>query len=120
MDHGIDTGDILFQEKISLEGTLDSIFERIISSGTYGIKFIISNIDNLEFLAKKQYECDATFFNRRTPEQSEITLEELQNNDANFLHNKIRCLADPYPNAYIKCKDGQKLYILKSRIDYEK
>jgi len=120
MDDGIDTGDILFQKKISLDGTLNCIFDRIVETGTEGIKFILSNVTNLDSISKKQCENDATFFKRRKPQQSEITIEEIQNSDALFLHNKIRSLANPYPNAYIKCKGGQKLYILDSRIDYEK
>ena len=27
------------------------------------------------------------------------------------IYNKIRCLQDPYPNAFIICGDGKKLYI---------
>ena len=48
---------------------------------------------------------------------SEITIEDIKNYTALELHNKVRCLQDPYPNAFIKCKDGTVLYITRTRID---
>ena len=47
---------------------------------------------------------------------SEITIEELENCTVKELYNKIRCLADPYPNAFIKTKDG-KLYITGAKYE---
>ena len=40
MDEGVDTGDILFQEKISLKGQLKDIFSEIIQQGSKGVNFI--------------------------------------------------------------------------------
>ena len=60
----------------------------------------------------------STFFKRRTPDQSEITLKDFKTHSAKDLHNKIRALQDPYPNAFIKCADGKKLYLKLS--EYEK
>ena len=45
---------------------------------------------------------------------SEIKIEDFNNLTSKEIHNKIRCLQDPYPNAFIKCKDGSILYIKKS------
>ena len=50
---------------------------------------------------------------------SEITIKELTESNAEYLFNKIRMLADPYPNAYFKTNDGKKLVILKARIEDE-
>ena len=59
---------------------------------------------------------EATFCKRRQPEESEITIEELKSCSAEYLHNKIRMLADPYPNAFIKTSDGKRLYLMAAQI----
>jgi methionyl-tRNA formyltransferase len=57
-----------------------------------------------------------TIFKRRKPTESQITISELKNKDANYLYNKIRMLTNPYPNAFIKTKDGKKLFILETKV----
>jgi hypothetical protein len=47
---------------------------------------------------------------------SEIHIDDFSNYTAIQLYDKIRSLQDPYPNAYIQCKDGTILYLLKARI----
>ena len=42
-------------------------------------------------------------------EMSEIKIEDFSEFSSKDLHNKIRCLQDPYPNAFIRCKDGSIL-----------
>lgn len=115
MDKGLDTGDIIFQEEISLLGDLNVIFDDIKKSGQRGINFIIKNHKIIDDFRIKQHDEESSFYKRRNPCESEITIDEIINNDAIYLYNKIRSLNDPYPNAFIKCKDGQKLYLLKSR-----
>lgn len=58
-----------------------------------------------------------TVYKRRKPEQSEIKLEDFKNYTAKELYNKIRCLQDPYPNAYVVCKNNTKLYIKKADVE---
>ena len=47
---------------------------------------------------------------------SEINTEDFNHYTAEELHDKIRALQSPYPNAYIKCKDGTKLFLLESKV----
>ena len=75
---------------------------------------MIENFSTLELTPQDNFE--ATYFKRRTPDQSEITIEDLKNLKAEDLYNKIRALQDPYPNAFIKCKNGTKLYLTKTHI----
>ena len=112
MTENLDDGDIYFQEKFSLEGSLDQIFERIIDLGYAGTLKILNN----DFKLISQDNSNATYFKRRRVEESEITIDEIKSNSAEFLHNKIRMLNDPYPNAFIKCADGKKLFLIKSKI----
>ena len=104
MDEGIDTGAIIAQENLSLEGHLNDIFDRISDIGFKRTKDILSN----GFEAIKQDSSKATYFSRRTPSMSEITKEELEALDGEYLYNKIRMLEDPYPNAFITMSDGRK------------
>jgi|TARA_R110000787_G_scaffold285864_1_gene402552 methionyl-tRNA formyltransferase len=110
MNDKLDAGEILYQEKFSLEGELSDIFNRIISIGSKGLLTLL----HTEVKPIKQDELKATYYKRRKPEESEITIDEIKNKPTEYLYNKIRMLNDPYPNAYIKCKDGSKLYITKS------
>ncbi len=105
----LDGGDIYFQKKLNLSGSLDEIFNRIISLGTEGSLKIL-NQKNIKI--KKQNHRKATFYKRRKPEDSEITLKEIKTKSAEYIHNKIRMLDDPYPNAFIKLKN-RKIYIKK-------
>jgi len=116
MNEGIDTGDILYQEKFSLDGDLIQIFRRIVMLGTEGVNKIIEN----DYEIKKQNHKKATSFKRRTKTMSEIKIDDLKNLNAEDIHNKVRALQSPYPNAYILCKDGTKLYIEKTRIENAK
>ena len=114
MTRDLDAGPIVWQKEYSLEGELGEVFSRLTPLVAEGVKFILENFESLIYVA--QIESDRTFFSRRTPEMSEITIEDFKNMTALELHNKIRALQDPYPNAFIVTKDGSKLFILKSRI----
>tara|TARA_R110000851_G_scaffold280528_1_gene433826 strand:+ start:219 stop:854 length:636 start_codon:yes stop_codon:yes gene_type:complete len=113
MTDKLDAGVILYKEYFSLKGNLKDIFSRIIPLGTSGILRILTT--NLK--EEPQDESQATFYKRRKPEDSEILIEDFKKHTAEELYNKIRALQDPYPNAYIKCKD-KKLFIQIS--NYEK
>lgn len=115
MNDKIDQGDIIFQKSFSLEGELKKVLSEISLVGIELSKKMISNFKNLKLT--KQDHNNSSFFERRNPNQSEITLEELKNSTSIELYNKIRALQDPYPNSYIKCKDGKKLYITQARIE---
>ena len=113
MNKNLDSGDIYKQLTFSLTGKLDDIFKRITTLGFYATIEIINN--NYEII--KQEDSKASYFKRRSPSDSEITQSELKNSTAKYLHNKIRMLNDPYPNAYIKTNDNKKLFIIESKLE---
>ena len=117
MNEGIDTGPVYFQESFNLENLdLKDVFQNIIKIGTKGFKLLIKDVLNDKNLKlKEQKQDEATTFKRRIPEQSEITIEDFQSLSANELSNKINSLQDPYPNAFIKCKDGSILFLTSSK-----
>tara|TARA_R100000315_G_C5235342_1_gene147065 strand:+ start:4209 stop:4850 length:642 start_codon:yes stop_codon:yes gene_type:complete len=107
MTDKLDAGPILFQEKFSLKGELKDVTNRMIPLAIKGIFLILNN----KVEEQIQDESKATFFKRRTPDQSEINVQDFNNLTAKELYNKIRSLQDPYPNAFVVCKDGKKLYL---------
>ena len=114
IDGGIDTGDIIGQKIFPLLGGLDKIISYITDIGTDLSIEMIRNFKNLKLVP--QDNSKATYFKRRKPEQSEIHLSDINKLTAEDLYNKIRALQDPYPNAFIKCKNGTKLYLTQSHI----
>ena len=114
MTEKLDAGNILWQKSFSLKNNLNNINLRIKTLTFSGIIDILNDNYN----ERIQDETQVTYFKRRTPEQSEILLSDIQQNNAKQLYDKIRCLQDPYPNAFIVCGDGKKLYLKIA--DYEK
>lgn len=117
MNDRIDSGPIFLQKRLSLRGTLDHIFLRIsFISAELILEFISCIQSGRDLNLTIQREDDSSFFKRRKPHQSEITLEELQNATALSVMNKIRALSDPYPNAFIRFNDGSVLLIKKAEL----
>ena len=117
MDEGLDTGDVLYQSEFSLSGSLDDIFDRIVTIGVRGINYITNNANNLNNIKTKQDDSVATFFRRKKQSDSEIKISDFEKYEPEYFYNKIRCLNNPYPNAFIRCKNGEKLFILSTRIE---
>ena len=115
MCEGLDKGDIIFQKPFSLDGNLDDIFNRISVVGSIGVREILNSFPNLEMVP--QIETESSYYRRRTPNMSEIKLEDFKNFTSKQIYNKIRSLQDPYPNAYVECQNGTKLFF--QRVTYE-
>jgi methionyl-tRNA formyltransferase len=113
MNEGLDKGDVYQQLPMSLSGTLDDIFRRISDLGFAATCNVIEG--NYKLI--KQDDSESTYYKRRSPKGSEITIDELKSKTAEYLYNKVRMLADPYPSAYIKTVDGKKLLIKKVKIE---
>lgn len=113
MTNEVDAGDIVGQKDISLMGSLDEIFKRM---ENIGIELTLGLLEHgLQRLP--QDNSLATFCKRLSPIDSEITPQELATKSAQYLYNKIRMLADPYPNAFILTSDGKKLVITAAHIE---
>ena len=104
MTEKLDDGDILLQKSLSLNGSINEIFNRM-EKNDYNI---INKIIQGKFKTKKQTG-KPTFYKRRTPNDSEL---KTLNHSKKFLYNFIRMLEEPYPNAFIKI--GKKKIVFKS------
>lgn len=111
MDNKIDHGPIYKQLTLNLNGTLDQIFFDMIDRS---VRMVDEYVEGKLYPIEQDHN-KATFCKRRKPEMSEITLDEIQNSTAKQLSDKIRSLQNPYPNPYIKCKNGEKLYLIKAK-----
>ena len=113
MTEELDAGPIVGQMDISLEGNISDIFQELTEKGTFLTEDILEN----GLKPEEQDHKNATVYKRRKPEESEITIEEIKTKSAEYLHNKIRMLQDPYPNAYIKTSEGKRVYLTSSKTE---
>lgn len=108
----LDAGDIWLQEDLDLSG--DNMKEIFNNLAHITAKLLYSFFDKFPDIAPQQQDPTVdSYFKRRKPEESELTKEQLFNMSLKQLYNFIRALTDPYPNAYIKDEEGNKLYFKK-------
>ena len=101
-DRTADTsGDILLKKPLSLEGTLNEIFQRMIKNDFE----MVINIIKGNYKIQKQ-NGHSTYYKRRKPEESELNL----NKSKQYIYNFIRMLSDPYPNAFIKIEKHKIIF----------
>lgn len=112
MNEKIDGGNIILSKKISLSGNINKIFARMTRIGFDLTKKML----NSKYKDKKQTKSNVKIYKRLLPKDSEITVNDLLTKNSNYLFNKIRMLGDPYPNAFIKLKDGKKLLIKEAKL----
>lgn len=107
MSQGLDDGPICVQREISLMGDLSDILKEITLRGTEATVELVKKIRDgtLEFVP--QDDSQASFCKRRKPSESEI----LPTDTSDQIVNKIRCLQEPYPTAFIVGADGVKVYL---------
>ena len=118
MNEDLDAGPVLSKTDLSLRGPISTIFDNIATATVVLLDDFANRINDAAFMkGTLQDESLATIFRRRKPEQSEITLDELSRLDSIQLMNKINVLGDPYPNAFIRTKDGRKLIIKTVEIE---
>lgn len=126
----VDSGPIAWQSArfpIGPKLSLADILEEIAFHSAYGIAHVarLHAAGSLQLL--EQDGTWATHYSRRKPEESEIVTREdkygvsgdFQQHSARALHDKVRALQDPYPNVYIVCADGKKLYITETHLEEE-
>ncbi len=94
MNDKLDEGTILLQKNLSLKGSINEIFQRMIENDYDMIQKIIVR----KYKMKNQMG-KPTKFKRRKPEESELNN---LNHSKKFLYDFIRMLGDPYPNAFLK------------------
>jgi methionyl-tRNA formyltransferase len=98
IDAGVDTGDIICQEKINMDGqiTATRLYNKVITSHLKLMERAINMINNDEIRTFKQDESKATYWPQRKPEDGKLDLCGSVY-DAERL---VRALSRPYPGAF--------------------
>lgn len=113
LKHEIDTGNLLFQEKVEIlpEDDLGSVYEKLMKIGAELVVKTVNAISNGKALAKTQDENKAI---NHAPKIFKETCEIDWNQSAIQIHNLIRGLS-PYPAAFTSIND-KSCKIFKSGI----
>jgi len=116
MTKELDAGPLLTQVPFLLSGSLDMIFDQIVSIAVGWTIIALRDLARGFVPAEWPQEGEPTYFSRRKPEQSRIETIELVDT-AERLHNKVRALSyEGYPPAYLLFEDGSRLEILKTKL----
>ena len=113
----IDEGNILIKVDLSLKGdSISAIFDNLFLSTTKALKIFLKTYPNIQPLV--QEKTNIKTLKRRNFEDSEITKDEFSEMSLLEIYNKIRCLTDPYPNAFLEDEHGNRLFF--EGISYER
>lgn len=110
MAEEVDAGKVLLQDFIEVhnEDDMVSVRQRLIELSFMLLKTVIYQLKN-DCLYPKEQIGEVVWAPKRTPEDSKIDF----NNKSRYLHNFVRTLVDPFPNAF-GYKDGELVKIKKS------
>jgi methionyl-tRNA formyltransferase len=104
----IDAGDIYAKEDVLLTGNnMHEVLDSIAESSKKMLSNFIKNYYTITPI--KQNIEKGTYFKRRTPKESRLTLDNVATMTLEQLYDFIRALTDPYPNAYMEDTEGNRL-----------
>jgi len=114
-DEGIDTGAILKEHRFTIEinTNANDIVKQSIEWFPHQLESIVSSLEEKGRLeSKEQDESAAVHYTRRYPEDSSIDWKHMIDLE---VHNLVRALVDPYPNAFGYI-DGDKIGIIETKV----
>ncbi len=104
----LDAGEIWLKEDLSLLGdSMEDVFDNITQRSIALLNSFFNGYPNIKPI--KQDISKASYFKRRKPEESKLKLDDFNKMTLKELYNFIRCLTDPYPNAFIEDNEGNRL-----------
>jgi methionyl-tRNA formyltransferase len=113
LDEGVDTGEILAQQAISLPSDVDAsqLYAKIDALHVELIRATIPKLQADEVDLRPQDDSKATYWSGRTPEDGELKPEMT----IEVAERLVRAVTRPYPGAYFM-RDGQKTVVWKARV----
>lgn len=116
LKHEIDTGSIIFQEKVPIleEDDLGTVYEKLMTIGSKLVLKTVEAISKDEVHPIKQDESKAI---HHAPKIFKETGQIKWDNSAESIHNLVRGLS-PYPAAWTEI-DGKNCKIFKTRLSHE-
>lgn len=108
-----DAGAIVAQQRVAIssDDTAFTLHHKLCQTARRVLKQALPAIERKETHDVQQNESEATYFGRRTPEDSFLTW----NRPATTLHNMVRAVAAPWPGAF-SYSGTQKFTIWSSRV----
>jgi methionyl-tRNA formyltransferase len=104
----IDAGSIWLKEDLDLLGdSMSDVFENLIQSSTKLLNSFLSQYPEIK--STQQNIQNGSYYKRRKPVESKLSMDDFSNKSLKELYNFIRSLTDPYPNAYLEDELGNKL-----------
>lgn len=108
----VDAGPIIYKESISLRGELKEVLAFLQGASIKLITKLLLHYPNTPETPQVKRKPKK----RRTPEMSEIKLNDFEQFTSQEIYNKIRSLQNPYPNAFVICKDNTVLFLTGSHL----
>ena len=110
IDEGCDTGDIILQKEIELSKTITGgeVLKMFTSEYPLMLSSVIDSLEKNQIVTKVQNNSEATYFEKRGPEDGEISWDW----EAERIYNWVRALTAPYPGAFTYL-NGKKVLIWK-------
>lgn len=113
LDDGVDDGDIIAQQAFPIAED-DSIKEVYAKATEASKKILLKALQNAgDIVFHPQDKNAIEVWPQRKPEDGEIDLDW----PAEKIYNFIRAQSPPYPGAFIKTANGDKIYIDKARLE---
>ena len=112
LDEGLDTGDILMVEPVSIdpEETSGELFDRVSAVGAGTLVTALEKIEAGELTPRKQDNAAATMAPPLTKDMAQFDFTQ----DAAHIHNWVRGM-NPWPVAWF-AQDGKRIKVLESRL----
>ena len=112
LDEGLDTGDVLLVEPVSIdpEETSGELFDRVSAVGARTLVTTLEKIPTGELKPQKQDETQATLAPPLTKEMAQFHFTE----DAAHIHNWVRGM-NPWPAAWFE-QQGKRIKVQESRL----
>ncbi len=113
LDEGVDTGDLIHQEIISVEKNEDAgtLYQKVNHAHIKGISRVVKILKSEKLNLIKQDNSLSSYWPSREPNDGEINL-----NETIFMAEKlIRATTKPYPGAFV-IRKNKKIIIWKARI----
>ena len=112
LDEGLDTGDVLLVEPVSIdpEETSGELFDRVSAVGARTLVTTLEKIPTGELKPQKQDETQATLAPPLTKEMAQFRFTE----DAAHIHNWVRGM-NPWPAAWFE-QQGKRIKVQESRL----
>ena len=112
LDEGVDTGDILMVEPVTIdpEETSGELFDRVSAVGAGTLVTALEKIEAGELTPRKQDNAAATMAPPLTKDMAQFDFTQ----DAAHIHNWVRGM-NPWPGAWFITSGGKKLKVMECR-----